>query len=164
MAGPVKSVVVETAAAGLPLDLASSHSLKPGATQPMTEARMPSPVTDQIRTAIEARGPQQRIEVQLDPPELGRVQIEFEVSRSGSLRAIITASEMDTADLLRRHGGSFAEDLRDQGFEDVDLAWGDDRESDPAPYATPPDLRAASPQMTVGHARRDSDALLDIQL
>ena len=95
---------------------------------------------EQIRTAIENRGGQARIEVHLDPPELGRVQIEFEISRQGAVKAVVTASEPDTLDLLKRHAAILADELEDGGFQQIDLSWSDHqhRQRQPDGYAPLP--------------------------
>ena len=81
------------------------------------------PVVEQVREAIIQRGSPHRIEVQLDPPELGRIQIEFEMRSQGQVRAIVTSSEGETLDLLRRQASTLMNDLKDSGFTDVELDW-----------------------------------------
>jgi flagellar hook-length control protein FliK len=96
----------------------------------MQQAEQP-PVVAQIRAAIEQREGAARIEVRLDPPELGRVQIEFEMRGNGQLRAVIQASEGDTLELMRRHGETLEQDLRDQGFGDLSFEWRQENEQRP---------------------------------
>ncbi|MCQ8184903.1 flagellar hook-length control protein FliK [Parvularcula maris] len=91
--------------------------------------RAEPPALTQVKAAIEARDGAARIELRLDPPELGRVQIEFEMRGNGQLRAVISASEADTLDLMRQHGGSLEEELRDQGFGDLSFEWRGDEQS-----------------------------------
>lgn len=108
----------------------------PGSAVHSKDASTPTPSpqpAEQVREAIQARGASTRIEVQLDPPELGRVQIEFELRGTGQVRALVSASEGETMDLLRRQAADLLDDLKDGGFDDVDLAWADHQSSeDPA--------------------------------
>ena len=104
---------------------------RPGATPPPAQPHISAPdASEQVRAAIQTRGSQTKIEVQLDPPELGRVVIELEMTAKGSVRAIVSAVEVESLDLLRRHASEFADDLRDQGFDDIDLAFGGEASAD----------------------------------
>jgi hypothetical protein len=78
---------------------------------------------DQLRAAVAQRGEGRMIEVQLDPPELGRVQMEFEVARSGSVKAVVLVADPETLDLLRKSASQLTEDLQSEGFGDVELEW-----------------------------------------
>ncbi|MEM1379038.1 MAG: flagellar hook-length control protein FliK [Pseudomonadota bacterium] len=91
---------------------------------------IPSPqaTVDQVRLAIQNQGLDTKIEVQLDPPELGRVQIEFEVSRQGSVKASFSAADSTVLDLLKRNSDSFLGDLSQEGFDDIEFDWSDDLE------------------------------------
>ncbi len=82
-----------------------------------------SPVRDQIVAAVAARTNEGRIEVRLDPPELGRVTINFESDGGELVRAVITADTPDTLDLMRRNAELFQRSLQEQGFEGLDLAF-----------------------------------------
>ncbi|MEM9286280.1 MAG: flagellar hook-length control protein FliK [Pseudomonadota bacterium] len=89
------------------------------AANPAIEPQAMTQIRDMIRTGSRAG----TIEVQLDPPELGRVLIELEVGRQGQVKAVISASESDTLDLMRRNADTLAGDLKDSGFDDVELDW-----------------------------------------
>lgn len=80
-----------------------------------------NPVRDQIMAAVSARANDGRVEVRLDPPELGRVVINF-TSEGGELaRAVVSADASETLDLLRRHADQLQRALEQQGFENLDL-------------------------------------------
>jgi flagellar hook-length control protein FliK len=80
---------------------------------------------NQVRDAIlNRRG--DHFSLRLDPPELGTVRIELDLSRTGQARIFVHAADGSTLDLLREHGDSLASDLSRQGFTDVDIAWGKD--------------------------------------
>ena len=80
-----------------------------------------NPVRDQIVAAVSARHGDNRLEIRLDPPELGRVLIGFEKDGADIVRAVISADTPDTLDLLRRHADVFQRALEDQGFENLNL-------------------------------------------
>lgn len=132
---------------------------------PAVDPQRAAPVLEQVRAAIEARGTGHRIEVQLDPPELGRVQIDFEMSRHGSMRAVVSAVDAETLELLRRQGGSLVDDLRQEGFGDVDLSWSG---GDASPHEDSPSAQAkrdrSSPVLTAHRQAERHDGAIDIQL
>jgi len=120
----------------------------------------------QLRDTIRAGTRTGTIEVQLDPPELGRVVIELEVGRQGQVKAVISASETDTLDLMRRNADTLEGDLRDSGFDDVELDWSQsdpsaDDQTDQKPLWLVAE-NAAHPNTTQINSRHDG--ALDIQL
>lgn len=128
MNGPASAIASE---AGQPMPFSPAHAQAQDAvyfTRPTTPAQptdtAPSALA-QVRTAIEQRGQSSTVEVRLDPPELGRIQIDFEMTRNGQVRAVISAAEPETLDLLRRQGHVLSDDLRQSGFGDITLSWGD---------------------------------------
>lgn len=80
-----------------------------------------NPVRDQIVAAVVARNGEGRLEVRLDPPELGRVTINFEGDGAELVRAVISADTPETLDLMRRNADAFQRALAEQGFEGLDL-------------------------------------------
>lgn len=117
-------------------------SIDPGA-EPHQQTRAAAPefaraaavrIAPDARAAIErAIGSIERsgdgvVEVTLDPPELGKLKISYEMVGDG-LSARVTASDPASLELLRRHAESLLEDLRALGFDAIDLAFshgGDD--------------------------------------
>lgn len=87
-----------------------------------TVARDPGPVMTQIATAVRAGGGD-RVEVRLDPPELGRVTLSFQI-RDDMVAAVVSADRSETAELLRRHGEELQRALKEGGFGDVSLDFG----------------------------------------
>lgn len=61
-----------------------------------------------------------RIELRLDPAELGRVMFEMTTER-GQLHLIVTCERAETMDLLRRHADQLLQDLREAGFSNSTL-------------------------------------------
>lgn len=64
------------------------------------------------------------IDLMLDPPELGRIEILIELTDK-VLRATLTADRSGTSDLIRRHAEDLMQQLSDAGFSDVDLNFAD---------------------------------------
>jgi hypothetical protein len=79
----------------------------------------PQPVAQQVAAAV-ARASDGQVEIRLDPPELGRVQIRMETTDDG-VRAVVLAERPETQDLLRRNADQLARDLGSAGFERVSL-------------------------------------------
>jgi hypothetical protein len=91
----------------------------PAVATPGCAVVQPEAVTAQIRMGI-ARATGRRIEIRLDPPELGRVQIQLNPSERG-VHAVILAERPEIGDLLRRHAEQLARDLAGAGYKDVTL-------------------------------------------
>lgn len=62
------------------------------------------------------------IDLMLDPPELGRIEIVLELS-DNNLRATLNSERASTGDLIRRHATMLAQHFEDAGFENVDLSF-----------------------------------------
>lgn len=105
----LSSPALQTANAGPPLPQAADT------------ARVIAP---QIVAAVSAQPGTGRIQIQLDPPELGRIDIALEISDQG-LRAGLVAERVATGDLIRRHGEILLQHLQDAGFADIDLRFGE---------------------------------------
>ena len=77
----------------------------------------------QIVAAISAKGADTSIEVMLDPPELGRVMIDFEGRGADIVRATVSADAAETLELMRRNLDLLQRELEKHGFENVDLTF-----------------------------------------
>jgi hypothetical protein len=96
-------------------------------------------VAPQIAAAIGSGPGSGRIEIRLDPPELGRVEISLEIT-DRTLRATLVAENPATSDLLRRHGEILLAQLQQAGFTGIDLQFAEHRAGDRGgarPGATP---------------------------
>ncbi len=102
----------------------SSVQTSPG-TPPQT-APADRAVVQQITAAIVPGTAPGRIELVLDPPELGRLEVLIELADQ-SLKATITADRQGTNDLIRRHLDLLDQQFRQAGFDDVDLSFSDDQ-------------------------------------
>jgi flagellar hook-length control protein FliK len=79
-------------------------------------------ILPQIVGSVQAAGANGSIDVLLDPPELGRIEIVLDMAENG-LRATLTAERVSTADMIRRHADMLSEQFADAGFENVDLSF-----------------------------------------
>lgn len=78
----------------------------------------------QISAAIRNQPQMRTIELSLDPPELGRVEIQMDVAEVG-LKATLSAERPGTGDLIRRQAEILLQQLNEAGFSDVDLNFRD---------------------------------------
>ena len=58
-----------------------------------------------------------RFSVQLQPAELGRVEVKMEIGRDGTVRAIVTADRQETVDQLSRDSRALERALQDAGLK-----------------------------------------------
>ena len=77
-------------------------------------------IAPQLTAAVATRNSGGVVEVLLEPPELGRVEISIELSDQG-LRATLSAERQATVDLLRRHLESLAQQFEGAGFAEVEV-------------------------------------------
>lgn len=81
-------------------------------------------VTAQVSVAIaRSAGGTRKVELRLDPPELGRVEIHLSPSEKGGLQASVVAERSETHALLRRHADVLARELGEAGYADVSLSF-----------------------------------------
>ena len=74
----------------------------------------------QLAVAIGRSPDRDRLEIRLDPPELGRVQIHL-IRHDGALQALVMADRPETQDLLRRNAEALARELGEAGYDSVSL-------------------------------------------
>lgn len=99
----------------------------PGLTQLLAEASFgtgtvhrpetPRLVAAQLAEAFASKG-EQKVEVSLNPQELGHVKMRVVASETG-ITMIIQTERPETADLMRRHIHELAEEFRRMGYEDI---------------------------------------------
>lgn len=94
-------------------------------------------LTQAVHVAIET-GADAPTTITLRPEELGPVR--FEISQSGDrLHITLYVERADALELMRRHGDQLLTDLRQSGFAQASLAFGDWSQRDSHPDAPPPD-------------------------
>ena len=88
-----------------------------------------NPAVQQIANAVSAiQHGQNNLEIRLDPPELGRVYIDFIFDGERAIAATVSAEQQDTAALLRRNAEILMKELSEAGFEGIDLTFTDAKE------------------------------------
>jgi hypothetical protein len=115
---------IDDVPAGIEFDRLSSHRVD--LTANVTDRNIHlNQVRDQIVAAVSTRHGEGKLEIRLDPPELGKVLIGFERDGGDLVRAVISADSPETLDLMRRHADVFQRALEAQGFENLDLHFAD---------------------------------------
>lgn len=90
-----------------------------GAASPAATAQAAA-VVGQVAVAL-GKAHEPKIEIRLDPPELGRVHIHLTPTDTGGVQAVVAADRPETQDLLRRHADLLARELADAGYQGVNL-------------------------------------------
>lgn len=77
---------------------------------------------------VEAYKTKSGISVRLDPPEMGRVFIDFQFDRDGSVKAIIRSEILETSYFLKDKADILQSFLKDQGISNADLSFDHQRD------------------------------------
>gem|GEM_PF-3620082 len=85
-------------------------------------APRPLPLPQQLAAAVTGAA-DGRVEIRLDPEELGRVVLQMQ-SDGDRISLTITTERVETSDLLRRHLQELAQEFRALGYRSVDLGFG----------------------------------------
>lgn len=93
-------------------------------------------VAQQLAVTITQTGGQ-LTEIALNPDELGRVRMSMSLT-DGTLMLHINAERPETADLLRRHIDTLAQEFRSLGYDDISFDFGDGRRQDDARHDSGP--------------------------
>ncbi len=123
VSGPVNATPGPLLGIAPPMDDPVSHILHPARalpSRPMPAAPAP-PVQVQIVQALSSGGAV--TELRLAPEELGHVRIDMR-HEGDRLVMTVLAERQDTLDLLRRHAGELAAELRAAGHSGLDLSFG----------------------------------------
>ena len=80
---------------------------------------LPDSPTDQVSLHIQkaAGGGQDKINIKLNPAELGRVEVRMETTESGTLRAVVMAERPEALELLQRDARGLERSLQDAGLK-----------------------------------------------
>ncbi|UUX50506.1 flagellar hook-length control protein FliK [Nisaea acidiphila] len=85
------------------------------------EARQPLPgaAAEQVKVKLvkAAQGGLDRIKMQLNPSELGKVEVRLEFGSDGGVRGIVTVEKPETLSLLQRDARQLEQALQDAGFK-----------------------------------------------
>lgn len=142
----------------------------PLATSGATVSVQAQAVAGQITLAI-GRATDRVVEIRLDPPELGRVQIQLTTTEAG-LQAVVMAERPETQDLLRRHAELLARELGAAGFRNVSLDFAAGGQSTPDRREAPAENQSlgvesaqlATAQLVTAPGRATLAGALDIRL
>lgn len=108
-----------------PVHSASSASVQSITHPPSHPPHHGTAPAHQLVAAIKSHTNENRLEVRLDPPHLGRLSIEFDLRPDAPIRAVVSAENSDTLSQLRRQSSDLLRELSAAGLEDVDLAFSD---------------------------------------
>lgn len=102
----------------------SSHSTQIGSLANLVtqahSAAQPHPATQALAINIQkavGQGGDRTLTLQLDPPELGRVQVEMQFGKDKSLKAIVTSEKPETHIMLQRDAQTLERLLQDTGLD-----------------------------------------------
>jgi len=110
------SVTAGTAQTGTPAPATTTRTAAPAPARP-TPA--PANLNEQISVKIQKAVSQgiDRIRIQLKPAELGRLDIQLEVSQDGRVAAIVNADRPETLEMLRRDARGLQQALQEAGLQ-----------------------------------------------
>lgn len=80
---------------------------------------LPTPATEQVKVKLvkAAQGGLDKIKIQLNPSELGKVEVRLEIGSDGAIRGTVIAEKPETMDLLQRDAKQLERALQDAGFK-----------------------------------------------
>lgn len=86
--------------------------------QPVAEAERGTSVAGlAVEIATRAKDGQTRFEIRLDPPDLGRISVQLDVDKGGSVTSRLVVDRADTLDLLRRDAPALERALQSVGLK-----------------------------------------------
>ncbi len=89
------------------------------ATTPHRATPLPQSVADQVSVQITraVKAGVDKINIQLKPATLGRIDVQLEVGHDGRVQAVVTADNKDTLDLLQRDSRELERALQEAGLQ-----------------------------------------------
>ncbi|MEL6728465.1 MAG: flagellar hook-length control protein FliK [Pseudomonadota bacterium] len=112
---------------GISAPAATPSGLTPIA--PSIPIASPNELTGIILNAVQnGLNSQEQLVVQLDPPELGRVMIDFKFDAQGLQQIVVTSENPEALKRLREMHLELTEALRDQGLSDKNMSFRDQSE------------------------------------
>ncbi|WP_084608055.1 flagellar hook-length control protein FliK [Nisaea denitrificans] len=80
---------------------------------------LPTPATEQVKVKLikAALGGLDKIKIQLNPSELGKVEIRLEIGSDGAIRGTVIADKPETMELLQRDAKQLERALHDAGLK-----------------------------------------------
>ncbi len=93
--------------------LALLHGAQPNVNTPLSVANLDQVAVQITKAATDGLD---KINIQLKPESLGRIDVQLQVAHNGQVNAVIAADRQDTLDLLRRDAGTLQQALNDAGL------------------------------------------------
>ncbi len=80
---------------------------------------LPTPATEQVKVKLikAAQGGLDKIKIQLNPSELGKVEVRLEIGSDGAIRGTVIADKPETMELLQRDAKQLERALQDAGLK-----------------------------------------------
>jgi len=100
-------------------DQASASTAAQTASAPTSDATEPAvPIAGlAVEIAARAQSGQNRFEIRLDPPELGRIDVRLDIDSSGQVTSRLVVERADTLEHLRRDSAGLERALQDAGLK-----------------------------------------------
>jgi flagellar hook-length control protein FliK len=100
-------------------DQASATAAAQPASAPTSDATEPAvPIAGlAVEIAARAQAGQNRFEIRLDPPELGRIDVRLDIDSSGQVTSRLVVERADTLEHLRRDSAGLERALQDAGLK-----------------------------------------------
>ena len=124
-------------------------------TAPAVQIAAPTDITSIILNAVKnGVEPQEQLVVQLDPPELGRVMIDFKFDAQGVQQITVTSENPEALKRLRELHFELAEALKDHGLSEKNMSFRQQSEGQSQPRWQMPELAGSNaPQPTADEAQ-----------
>ena len=124
-AGPGALAANDSAATAAASGPSSSHAAPPPAAPAPAAMPATAPMLQPIAAAAVSLGTQGRVTVEMDPPELGHVEVRMELGTERP-RIVVLAERPETLDLLRRHSADLEKLMSEAGIDlgNADLSFG----------------------------------------
>ena len=96
----------------------AASAAQPAATSGNQNAEPAIPIAGlAVEIAARAQAGQNRFEIRLDPPELGRIDVRLDIDRSGQVTSRLVVERPETLDQLRRDSAGLERALQDAGLK-----------------------------------------------
>lgn len=102
-----------------PTQSANPLVAQPSASQPHPTSQMVAISLTKMATGKGNEADNQKYRLQLDPPEMGRVDVELEFDAGHKIKALIMVEKPETLNLLQRDSHALLKALQDAGFDAV---------------------------------------------
>jgi flagellar hook-length control protein FliK len=99
-------------------DQAAAVAAQPAAASASENSQPAVPIAGlAVEIAARAQAGQNRFEIRLDPPELGRIDVRLDIDRSGQVTSRLIVDRPETLDQLRRDSAGLERALQDAGLK-----------------------------------------------